>query len=84
MNKLPDQISSVHVWTTGDMSVGLPGQNAVVQAEGDFLIDLTNYDEADRAPALQAFREKIKDAFQSIWDETPNVAFDYEVKEVED
>lgn len=80
----PSIIKSVHIYTNGDPGVGIPGDGVTIQADGDFLIDLEALDPADRQSELNAFREKLKDAFAVIWtDEPAKVVFDFELAEEE-
>lgn len=72
------KIKRIQVSTKGDPSVGLGGENAVIMAEGDFLLDPSCMDEPERSECIEAFRNKIAEAFEGIWGDKVNVMFDFE------
>lgn len=72
------EIKRISVSTNGDQSVGLGGENAVIMAEGDFILDPSCMDEPERSECLQTFRSKIAEAFEVVWGEKVNVVFDFE------
>lgn len=81
MQTLPNKITTAHVWTEGDASVGISGEGAEVKATGDYLIDLDTLAQEDRVQTLEAFRTKTAGAFGAIWDELVKVLFDFELTE---
>ncbi len=79
--KLQGEVKRVFVFTEGDPSVGISGQEAEVLPRGDYLVNLDDIDEADREQVMETFRAKIKDAFEYIWDDRVTVRFDHEVED---
>jgi hypothetical protein len=79
MDILGGKIASVHIWSEGDRSVGLDGQGAVIHAAGDFLIDLDVLALENRQVALEAFRQKIIEAFTLVWEAPAKAIFDIEL-----
>lgn len=63
----------IHIWTNGDPSVGLPGENATVEIEipADFTAEDRNL-----------VRTELQKAFSAIWDEKPHVAFQDELDDI--
>jgi hypothetical protein len=59
----------IYVQTTGDWSVGIPGQDAVVD------MDVSEMDTNDRA----VITEQLKRAFGQIWGEKCDVRFEDEL-----
>lgn len=72
------KIKRISLSTKGDPSVGLGGENAVIMAEGDFILDLNTMDEPDRSECIETFRNKLAEAFEDIWGYEVNVVFDFE------
>lgn len=79
MGILGGKVASVHVWTEGDRSVGLDGEGAEIHAAGDFLIDLDALAPEDRQATLEAFRQKIIEAFSLAWVKPAKAIFDIEL-----
>ena len=71
-------IKEVFLSTKGDPSVGLGSENAVLTAQGDYLLDLCVVDEEERPDLVEGFRAKLADTFALIWGEPVIVRFDYE------
>ena len=79
MGILGGKVASVLVSTEGDRSVGLDGEGAEILAAGDFLIDLDALAPENRQAVLEAFRQKIIEAFALVWDEPAKAIFDIEL-----
>jgi len=63
----------IHIWTNGDPSVGISGQNATVDIE-------TMEDSGINEPGERdIIRNKLKEAFSAIFDEKAHVAFEDEL-----
>lgn len=75
---MTDTIKTIYIHTYGDPSVGIQGESAQIVADGDFLTDLSVFDEKKRAEYLEAVRHRFTKAFGELWDEKPVVMFDFE------
>jgi hypothetical protein len=84
MHQLPDYIKSVYVFTKGDSSVGLRGENATLRADGEWMIDLTVVADDQRKVFLDDFAGQIAAAYSMIWGEQAHVLFDYQCQEEPD
>lgn len=73
------QIKSIFVHTDGDASVGIGREGVQIHAEGDFIVDLENIDEAHRRPAIEKLRNQLESAFSELWDDKATVRYDFEV-----
>lgn len=82
VTELPNQISVAHIWTDGDESVGISGECAEIQANGQYLIDLDALDADERRPALEAYRQKLSSVFSGMWNGPAKVMFDFELAAV--
>lgn len=78
MKQLPDKVRRAYVFTWGDPSVGIGWESAVVEGDGDFLVDLSAMDQDVAREMLEDFRAKLVQAFAEIWDEPAHVRFDFE------
>lgn len=85
------QVFKLHLWTSGDSRVGIPGEAAEVSAVSSkaqgaeiaapsWLINAADYDQADFKDTLEAFRAKAREAFEVIWpNEKVHAVFDFEL-----
>lgn len=60
----------IFIWTNGDSSVGLTGDNAKVTIEGE-------YDVSDR----EFIRSELKNLFGELWASKTHVAFKEEIND---
>jgi len=63
------KIKTISVFTRGDVTAGVGSENATIEADGDFLIDLSIYPESSRKNVLTTFLEDIEKAFSTVWGE---------------
>lgn len=78
MTPFPKEIRSAYVFTPGDPDVGINGDSASIEADGDFLIDLSELDEQDAEAAIDSFRKSLKTTFSELWGDHAQVIFDFE------
>ncbi|WP_319583907.1 hypothetical protein [uncultured Pseudodesulfovibrio sp.] len=71
MNK---EVKTIFVWTDGDSSVGIGGESAEINADGDWLFATDEWEDGE----LETLRETIRESFAMMWDEHPHVMFDFE------
>jgi hypothetical protein len=62
-----------HVWSHGDPSVGIPGNNAEVD------ISVEDFDPEGRKEYIDTIKQCLSAAFSEIWDEPVHIASDEEV-----
>jgi hypothetical protein len=62
----------IHIWSHGDPSVGISGQNATIETHGDFAYDM----DADESKLVKA---ELAHTFGIIFAEKAYVAFDDEL-----
>ncbi|HEJ2342378.1 TPA: hypothetical protein ACKQHR_001577 [Pseudomonas aeruginosa] len=75
------QVRKLHLWTSGDLSVGLSGEAAEITAPS-WLINAADYDHAEFKEVLEDFRSKICEAFSVIWPNVKvNAVYDFELLE---
>ncbi|HBN9243699.1 hypothetical protein ACF0C0_12405 [Pseudomonas aeruginosa] len=60
------RVEKLHLWTTGDSSVGTSGESAEVSAPG-WLVSSEHYEPEGFNATLEEFREKVREAFEVIW-----------------
>ncbi|MBW6122619.1 hypothetical protein KZ843_06890 [Pseudomonas aeruginosa] len=73
------QVGKLHLWTSGDGSVGISGESAEVSAPG-WLLSSEHFDAEDFKSTLEQFREKVRTAFELIWpDEKVHARYDFEM-----
>lgn len=77
------QVREIHIFAGGDRSVGIQDSTATVIADGEFIFDLDCIAEEEQSSAIEEFREKIKDAFECVWDGPVKVTFDFELARLE-
>ncbi|MBU2729323.1 hypothetical protein [Acidithiobacillus caldus] len=66
-----------HVWSHGDPSVGIPGNNAEVD-----ISSVEDFDPEDRKEYIDTIKKCLSAAFSEIWDEPVHIASDEEVRDI--
>lgn len=75
------RIEKLHIWTDGDSVTGRAGEMAEVSAPG-WLVSSEDYGADDFKVTLEAFREKVREAFGLIWSgERVHAKYDFELRE---
>ncbi|OFC48747.1 hypothetical protein BAE30_13345 [Acidithiobacillus caldus] len=65
-----------HVWSDGDPSVGIPGNNAEVN-----IASVEDLDPVDRKEYIDTIKKCPSTAFSQIWDESVHIASDEDVQD---
>lgn len=68
-------VKKIFIFGKGDASVGISGNSATINAEGNFIVDPEDYDASD----LEDVRQSIVDLFESLWNDSVIVFFDFEM-----
>ena len=77
------KIKKIFVTTDGDPSCGIECNGAVIQADGDFILDTGNHEPDDRREVLNNLSTKIRDAFSVAWDGFIYVIYDFEMEDLQ-
>ena len=73
-------IKTIYIHLAGDHSTGIGSEDAIIEADGDFLVDTASVDDGQK-DWLSDMRESFMDAFKIMWGEKPQVTFDFELKQ---
>ena len=71
-------IKRIYIYLKGDHSVGIGDSSAVIEADGDFLIDTDTMDD-NVGDYLSEVRSSLANTFKIMWGEKPQVNFDFEL-----
>lgn len=80
MKALPTTVQQAVVFTHGDPSSGIQGENATIACDGEWLTRLDGMEPDEANATLEQFRTGLAATFTELWGEQAKVTFDFEME----